>query len=163
MAVTASHLKKAYDKLVRWCSSEFRSMGRDASFEVSTELLAYVAPSPKPHFINTHPLTQRNAHSARTDAPSGYPLFLHGRPTDRQRARPTNRVTRSRRTPVHWGHARVDTPSDRGRARVPRDVTWYRRWLTYARRCACARSRGRRVARRAAGRRCCFFTMAEPS
>ena len=60
MAVTASHLERAYDKLVRWCSSEFRSMGRDASLEVSTELsesarrlrsrpelLAYVAPSPK--------------------------------------------------------------------------------------------------------------------
>ena len=38
MAVTASHLEKAYDKLVRWCSSEFRSMGRDASLEVSNEL-----------------------------------------------------------------------------------------------------------------------------
>jgi hypothetical protein len=38
MAVTASHLEKAYDKLVRWCSSEFRAMGRDASLEVSTEL-----------------------------------------------------------------------------------------------------------------------------
>ena len=59
MAVTASHLEKAYDKLVRWCSSEFRSMGRDATLEVSTELsestlrlrsrpelLAYVALSP---------------------------------------------------------------------------------------------------------------------
>ena len=38
MAVTAAHLEKAYDKLIRWCSSEFRSMGRDASLEVSDEL-----------------------------------------------------------------------------------------------------------------------------
>lgn len=38
MAVTAAHLEKAYDKLVRWCSSEFRGMGRDASLEVSNEL-----------------------------------------------------------------------------------------------------------------------------
>lgn len=38
MAVTAAHLEKAYDKLVRWCSSEFRDMGRDASLEVSNEL-----------------------------------------------------------------------------------------------------------------------------
>jgi hypothetical protein len=38
MAVTAAHLEKAYDKLIRWCSSEFRSMGRDASLEVPDEL-----------------------------------------------------------------------------------------------------------------------------
>ncbi|KAH9032506.1 oligomeric complex COG6 [Lactarius hengduanensis] len=38
MAVTAAHLEKAYDKLVRWCSSEFRGMGRDASLEVPNEL-----------------------------------------------------------------------------------------------------------------------------
>ena len=38
MAVTAAHLAKAYDKLIRWCSSEFRSMGRDASLEVPNEL-----------------------------------------------------------------------------------------------------------------------------
>ncbi|KAF8258917.1 oligomeric complex COG6-domain-containing protein [Lactarius quietus] len=38
MAVTAAHLEKAYDKLVRWCSSEFRGMGRDASLDVSNEL-----------------------------------------------------------------------------------------------------------------------------
>ena len=38
VVMTASHLEKAYDKLVRWCSSEFRSMGLDALLEVSTEL-----------------------------------------------------------------------------------------------------------------------------
>src|SRR6266404_2916294 len=38
MAVTAAHLERAYDKLIRWCSSEFRGMGRDASLEVSDEL-----------------------------------------------------------------------------------------------------------------------------
>jgi conserved oligomeric Golgi complex subunit 6 len=38
MAVTSSHLEKACDKLFRWCRSEFRSMGREASLEVSDEL-----------------------------------------------------------------------------------------------------------------------------
>ena len=38
MAATAAHLEKAYGKLIRWCSSEFRSMGRDASLEVPDEL-----------------------------------------------------------------------------------------------------------------------------
>jgi hypothetical protein len=27
MAMTATHLEKAYDKHVRWCSSDFRDMG----------------------------------------------------------------------------------------------------------------------------------------
>ena len=38
MAVTSAHLEKACDKLLRWCSVEFRGMGRDASLEVSEEL-----------------------------------------------------------------------------------------------------------------------------
>ncbi|KAF8470455.1 oligomeric complex COG6 [Russula ochroleuca] len=38
MAVTSTHLEKAYDKLLRWCSVEFRGMGRDASLEVPDEL-----------------------------------------------------------------------------------------------------------------------------
>lgn len=38
MAVTSAHLEKACDKLLRWCSIEFRGMGRDASLEVSDEL-----------------------------------------------------------------------------------------------------------------------------
>ena len=57
MAVTSAHLEKASDKLLRWCSVEFRGMGRDASLEVPDELseavrrlrlrpelLSYVAP-----------------------------------------------------------------------------------------------------------------------
>jgi hypothetical protein len=57
MAVTSAHLEKACDKLLRWCSAEFRNMGRDAVLEVPVadelseavrrlrsrpELLAYV-------------------------------------------------------------------------------------------------------------------------
>jgi hypothetical protein len=38
MAVTSAHLEKACDKLLRWCSVEFRGMGRDASLEVPDEL-----------------------------------------------------------------------------------------------------------------------------
>jgi hypothetical protein len=38
MAVTSAHLEKACDKLLRWCSIEFRGMGRDASLEVPDEL-----------------------------------------------------------------------------------------------------------------------------
>jgi hypothetical protein len=38
MAVTSAHLEKACDKLLRWCSIEFRGMGRDASLEVPEEL-----------------------------------------------------------------------------------------------------------------------------
>ncbi|KAI0253558.1 oligomeric Golgi complex subunit 6 [Lactifluus subvellereus] len=38
MAVTSTRLDKASDKLFKWCRSEFRSMGRDASLEVSEEL-----------------------------------------------------------------------------------------------------------------------------
>jgi hypothetical protein len=58
MAVTSTHLEKACDKVLRWCSAEFRNMGRDAILEVPEELseavrrlrsrpelLAYVAPS----------------------------------------------------------------------------------------------------------------------
>ena len=109
-------------------------------------------PLPKAHILTP---TQRNAHSTRTDAPSRYALLFHGRLNDRQRARPTNRVTRARCPAVHRGHASLGTPSDRGRAGVPRDVTRYRRWRTNARRRACARTRCGRVARRAAGRSCC--------
>ncbi|KAI0284845.1 oligomeric complex COG6-domain-containing protein [Russula brevipes] len=59
MAVTSAHLEKACAKLLRWCSAEFRGMGRDASLEVPDELseairrlrsrpelLAYVPPPP---------------------------------------------------------------------------------------------------------------------
>ncbi|KAI0263475.1 oligomeric Golgi complex subunit 6 [Gloeopeniophorella convolvens] len=38
MAATSGHLEKAYNKLFRWCSSEFRNMGRDAALEVPNEL-----------------------------------------------------------------------------------------------------------------------------
>lgn len=38
MAVTSAHLEKACEKLLRWCSVEFRGMGRDASLEVPEEL-----------------------------------------------------------------------------------------------------------------------------
>ena len=61
MAVTSAHLEKASDKLLRWCSVEFRGMGRDASLEVPDELseavrrlrlrpelLSYVAPLSHP-------------------------------------------------------------------------------------------------------------------
>ena len=38
MSVTSTHLEKACEKLLRWCSVEFRGMGRDASLEVPDEL-----------------------------------------------------------------------------------------------------------------------------
>ncbi|KAI0280541.1 oligomeric complex COG6 [Russula aff. rugulosa BPL654] len=38
MSVTSAHLEKACEKLLRWCSVEFRGMGRDASLEVPDEL-----------------------------------------------------------------------------------------------------------------------------
>ncbi|KAI0318919.1 oligomeric complex COG6 [Amylostereum chailletii] len=38
MAATATYLEKGYDKLFRWCSLEFRQMGRDSSLEVSGTL-----------------------------------------------------------------------------------------------------------------------------
>ena len=38
MAATAQYLEKAYDKLFKWCSLEFRNLGRDAVLEVSNNL-----------------------------------------------------------------------------------------------------------------------------
>ncbi|KAI8989800.1 oligomeric complex COG6 [Trametes punicea] len=35
LAATASQLEQAYDKIFRWCSFEFRQMGKDASLDVS--------------------------------------------------------------------------------------------------------------------------------
>jgi hypothetical protein len=76
MAVTSAHLEKACDKLLRWCSVEFRGMGRDASLEVPDELseavrrlrsrpelLSYVASLPTPPHINRH-LTHPSIHPA---------------------------------------------------------------------------------------------------
>jgi conserved oligomeric Golgi complex subunit 6 len=67
MAVTSAHLEKAYDKLLRCCSVEFRGMGRDASLEVPDELseavrrlrsrpelLSYVAHLTLPHHLTIH-------------------------------------------------------------------------------------------------------------
>lgn len=38
MAQTAVHLEQGYDKVARWCTLEFRQMGRDAQLEVSNTL-----------------------------------------------------------------------------------------------------------------------------
>ena len=38
MAATAQYLERAYDKLFKFCSLEFRNLGRDAVLEVSTNL-----------------------------------------------------------------------------------------------------------------------------
>ncbi|KAJ7593358.1 oligomeric complex COG6 [Mycena floridula] len=35
MAVTSTHLEQGYEKMARWCSYEFRHLGRDAQLEVS--------------------------------------------------------------------------------------------------------------------------------
>lgn len=62
MSATASYLEQAYEKIFRWCSFEFRQMGREAHLDVSPamreavrrlqqrpELLKYV-----PHFNYVH-------------------------------------------------------------------------------------------------------------
>jgi hypothetical protein len=62
MASTSDHLEQGYEKIFRWCSYEFRQMGRDAQLEVGfvmreavrrlrkrPELLTYV-PSIPPAF-----------------------------------------------------------------------------------------------------------------
>ena len=38
MATTSSSLEKGYEKLLRYCSNEFRHIGRDFQLEVSNEL-----------------------------------------------------------------------------------------------------------------------------
>ena len=38
MASTSSNLEQGYEKLVRYCSNEFRQIGRDSQFEVNHEL-----------------------------------------------------------------------------------------------------------------------------
>lgn len=35
MASTSSYLEQAFEKIVRWCSYEFRQIGRDGMLEVS--------------------------------------------------------------------------------------------------------------------------------
>jgi conserved oligomeric Golgi complex subunit COG6-like protein len=103
MAVTSAHLEKACDKLLRWCSIEFRGMGRDASLEVSDELseavrrlrsrpelLSYVVLRFHLHrrltIGSTHPF-QRSPDRSRTNAPSHAPFLLHQRSNNRQQNR----------------------------------------------------------------------------
>jgi len=38
MASTSSHLEQGYEKILRWCSFEFRQMGRDMQLEVSSTM-----------------------------------------------------------------------------------------------------------------------------
>ena len=38
MASTSSNLEQGYEKLVRYCSNEFRHIGRDSQLEVNEEL-----------------------------------------------------------------------------------------------------------------------------
>lgn len=67
MSLTSSLLDQAYHKLARWCSFEFRQMGRDASLEVDStmqeavrrlrqrpELLKYVYERNKQWNIDLH-------------------------------------------------------------------------------------------------------------
>ncbi|KAF8266548.1 oligomeric complex COG6-domain-containing protein [Lactarius quietus] len=77
MAVTVAHLEKAYDKLVRWCSSEFRSMAgaamrlskyptssaksRAASAHVQSSSRASPSPLPPYHTHHKPPLTPSEA------------------------------------------------------------------------------------------------------
>ena len=73
MAATAQYLEKAYDKLFKFCSLEFRNLGRDAVLEVGTnlregvkrlrqrpELLGYALP---PHSQTEHMLTMATANA----------------------------------------------------------------------------------------------------
>ena len=61
MASTSTHLEQGYEKIFRWCTYEFRQMGRDAQLEVAPamreavrrlrkrpELLTYV------HFVTLY-------------------------------------------------------------------------------------------------------------
>jgi hypothetical protein len=43
MASTSSNLEQGYQKLLRYCSNEFRHIGRDSHLEVSLELRESVA------------------------------------------------------------------------------------------------------------------------
>ena len=38
MASTSSYLEQGYEKLFRWCSYEFRQVGRDSQLEVGTTM-----------------------------------------------------------------------------------------------------------------------------
>lgn len=38
MASTAGHLEQGYEKILRYCSNEFRQVGRDSQIEVSDTL-----------------------------------------------------------------------------------------------------------------------------
>jgi conserved oligomeric Golgi complex subunit 6 len=38
MASTSTHLEQGYDKIARWCTFEFRQIGRDAQLEVAPTL-----------------------------------------------------------------------------------------------------------------------------
>ena len=64
LTTTSGYLEQAYDKIFRWCSFEFRQMGRDALLEVDPsmreavrrlrrrpELLAYARRSLLPRYI----------------------------------------------------------------------------------------------------------------
>ncbi len=35
MASTSSHLEQGYEKILRYCSAEFRNLGRDSQLEVT--------------------------------------------------------------------------------------------------------------------------------
>jgi hypothetical protein len=81
MSSTSSNLEQAYEKIFRWCSFEFRQMGRDVQVEVSPtmreavsrlrqrqELLRYLPPILNQIFLRVHDLRSakpsRSSHKA---------------------------------------------------------------------------------------------------
>ena len=145
LSATATQLEQAYDKIFRHCSFEFRQMGRDATLDVDPamreavrrlrqrpELLTYV-------YLSVYEtlcfyfcyvtvrlkffVMQGSAGVSVANPPSDAALRVYGR-ADPRRAWGTSAAHRAactRPTSVRRGHARMGAPSDRCRARVPRE------------------------------------------
>jgi hypothetical protein len=141
MAATAAHLERGYDKMFRWCSYEFRLVGRDTQLEVGAtmrevvrrlrarpELLRWVF-FQSPISNHQYPLTRLPAHHLHTT----YHLQPQRSPLDPLPDPPIHppqhlpRRSHTRLYPrIQHKHKRTRTPFSHGRK--TQQYQQYRRW-----------------------------------
>ena len=125
MASTSSNLEQGYEKLLRYCSNEFRQIGRDFQLEVSNglreavvrlrkrpELLTSVIYKYIPTFLTYKPDMQWGLNLPIGNA-SGYrSLVLYHRSHSWRTfwISPPHRTPRPRSNAIRWRHACLGTP-----------------------------------------------------
>ena len=127
MSSTSSNLEQAYEKIFRWCSFEFRQMGREVQVEVSPTMHeAITRLRQRQELLRYYPYLQRNLPSlmliTHVQRSPSVPLTKSTNgPTQRVYKRPhswrpwwtppTNRITCSRSNAICRRHASVDPPN----------------------------------------------------